>query len=86
MRTVDFTVMPDVSCARCKRHAPGLVEAPLAGSRGERVLANVCADCWATWVEESKNLINHLGIEVADPVQRRRMYPLMAEYLNLPGL
>jgi Fe-S cluster biosynthesis and repair protein YggX len=78
--------MAEVTCSRCKRRAPGLDEAPLAGARGERVLAHVCADCWASWVEESKNLINHHGIEVADPQQRRRMYPLMAEYLDLPGL
>ena len=78
--------MADVTCSRCKRLAPGLDEAPLAGARGERVLASVCADCWAEWVEESKNLINHHGIEVADPQQRRRMYPLMSEYLALPDL
>jgi Fe-S cluster biosynthesis and repair protein YggX len=78
--------MVDVTCSRCKRHAPALEVAPLAGARGERVLANVCAECWGTWVEESKNLINHYGIEVADPQQRRRMYPLMSEFLGLPGL
>lgn len=78
--------MADVTCSRCKRQAPGLNEAPLAGPRGARVLASVCADCWGAWVEESKNLINHLGIEVADPQQRRRMYPLMSEYLDLPDL
>ncbi|NCV22808.1 MAG: hypothetical protein EBV45_12820, partial [Chloroflexi bacterium] len=26
--------------------------------------------CWELWVEESKLLINHHGIEVADPQQR----------------
>lgn len=78
--------MPTVTCSRCKRHAPGLEEAPLAGARGQKVLASVCADCWGAWVEESKNLINHHGIEVADPQQRQRMYPLMAAFLDLPGL
>lgn len=78
--------MANVHCVRCRRDAPGLDDPPLAGARGAAVLANVCASCWGAWVEESKLLINHHGIEVADPQQRRRMYPLMSEFLNLPGL
>ncbi len=78
--------MAEVLCSRCGRHAPGLDEPPLAGARGATVVARVCAACWGEWVEESKLLINHHGIEVADPQQRQRLYPIMAEYLKIPGL
>ena len=46
----------------------------------------VCADCWQAWLEQSTLLINHYNIQVADPNQRRQLYPLMAEFLNIKDL
>lgn len=37
-------------------------------------------------MEQSTLLINHYGIQVADPAQRRQLYPVMAEFLNLKEL
>ena len=56
---------------------------PLAGERGTRVQQQVCEGCWQAWLEQSTLLINHYNIQVADPNQRRQLYPLMAEFLNL---
>ena len=59
---------------------------PLAGERGEKVQRQVCGDCWQAWLEQSTLLINHYNIQVADPNQRRQLYPLMAEFLNVKDL
>ena len=56
---------------------------PLAGERGLKVQQSVCGDCWQAWLEQSTLLINHYGIQVADPTQRRQLYPIMAEFLNV---
>jgi Fe-S cluster biosynthesis and repair protein YggX len=56
---------------------------PLAGERGLKVQRQICGDCWQAWLEQQTLLINHYGIQVADPTQRRQLYPVMAEFLKL---
>jgi len=63
-----------------------LSEPPLSGVRGQLVQDQVCAECWAAWLEQSTLLINHYNIQVADPTQRRQLYPIMAEFLNIKEL
>ena len=78
--------MAEVTCARCEKVGPALDHLPMAGARGTLVRSRICVPCWELWVEESKLLINHHGIEVADPQQRKRLYPIMAEFLKLQEL
>jgi Fe-S cluster biosynthesis and repair protein YggX len=47
------------------------------------VQENVCPACWSEWIEQSKLIINHYGIQVAEPSQRQQLYRVMAEFLNL---
>lgn len=75
-----------ITCVRCNKQAEGLPGAPLVGARGQAVLTQVCAACWQEWIEQSKLLINHYNIQVADPAQRRQLYTVMAEFLNLKSL
>jgi hypothetical protein len=37
-------------------------------------------------VDQSALLINHYGIQVADPTQRQRLYAVMADFLKLDSL
>ena len=75
-----------ITCARCGQKKPALPSPPLAGERGLKVQQNVCDECWKAWLEQSTLLINHHGIHVADPAQRKVLYPLMAEFLNVKEL
>jgi Fe-S cluster biosynthesis and repair protein YggX len=50
------------------------------------VQQSVCPACWDEWLDQSKNIINHYGIQVADPAQRQQLYRVMAEFLKLPGV
>lgn len=78
--------MAQITCARCGKEAEAMASAPLVGARGQAVQQNVCQDCWNEWLEQSKNIINHYGIQVADPAQRQQLYRVMAEFLNLKQL
>jgi Fe-S cluster biosynthesis and repair protein YggX len=78
--------MAQVTCVRCGKVAEALDEPPLLGARGQTVQDKICANCWSEWVEQSKNVINHYGIQVADPTQRRQLYAVMAEFLKLDTL
>lgn len=77
--------MATVSCKRCGRTAPGLPRAPLAGQLGQDVLANVCADCWKDWQNESFRLINHFGYQPVDPADRQKIYVHLREFCNMPA-
>lgn len=50
------------------------------------VWQRICAGCWQDWMQQSANLINHYGLQVANPIDRARLYEVMAEYLNLAEL
>ncbi|HEV2124078.1 MAG TPA: Fe(2+)-trafficking protein [Chloroflexota bacterium] len=78
--------MAQITCVRCGKQAEPLSTPPLAGERGTKVQQNVCPECWQAWMDQSTLLINHYGIQVADPAQRRQLYPIMAEFLNLKDL
>ena len=75
-----------MTCARCGEQREGLDAPPLVGERGRKVQEHICAACWNEWLDQAKNIINHYGIEVADPSQRKRMYGVMAEFLKLDNL
>jgi Fe-S cluster biosynthesis and repair protein YggX len=75
-----------ITCARCGQKTAPMAAAPLVGSRGEKVRRNICPACWQAWVDQSALLINHYGIQVADPAQRQRLYAVMADFLKLDTL
>ena len=78
--------MAPITCSRCGKQAEPLASPPLVGRRGQIVQENVCPECWQAWLDQSTLLINHYGIEVADPSQRQQLYAVMAEFLNLRTL
>jgi Fe-S cluster biosynthesis and repair protein YggX len=78
--------MAQITCARCGKESEQLSAPPLVGARGQKVQERICARCWQEWVDQSANLINHYGIQVADPAQRRQLYAVMAEFLHLDSL
>ena len=60
--------MPDtVHCVKLARELPGLSRQPFPGELGERILENVSAQGWELWREHSTLLINHYGLNLADP-------------------
>ncbi len=72
-----------VVCSRCEGEKPALESAPLGGSLGQRVLAEVCAECWSEWRETSARIINHYGLVLGNPGHRAQLREAMREFLGL---
>lgn len=62
----------------CRRHpdepAPALARAPFRSELGERILREICADCWRDWLQHQTLLINHFGLNPRKPESREFLY------------
>ena len=72
-----------VVCARCGEEREGLQSAPMGGAMGQRVLQNVCRECWGEWRETSARVINHYGLVLGNPSHREQLRQAMREFLGL---
>ncbi len=72
-----------VSCVRCGRVGPKLAKPPIAGELGKAVWEQVCEDCWKEWRAQSVLIVNHYGLQPADPSDRAQLYEFMKEFLTL---
>ena len=73
-----------VTCSRCHREAAGLDRRPpLPAALADRVLASVCADCWAEWEKQEVMVINELRLNFMDPKAAEVLHQRMREFLGL---
>jgi Fe-S cluster biosynthesis and repair protein YggX len=56
-----------VHCVKFNRKLPGLGGPPLPGELGERIYENVSSQAWDMWKDHVVILINHYGLNMADP-------------------
>lgn len=74
--------MPTIRCRRCGREdAQQLSRAPFRTELGERILAEICADCWADWLRRQTQIINHYGLDVRDAGARAFLYKQIEDAL-----
>ena len=62
--------MSDVTCTRCGQSREGFEKAPFPGAMGQRIVAEICRECWGQWLKQQTMLINHYGLNVMDPQAR----------------
>lgn len=55
----------------------------MGGAMGQRVLEEVCAECWSEWREQSARIINHYGLVLGNPSHRAQLGVAMREFLGL---
>ncbi len=60
-------------CNVCGNSAEALAQAPMGGAIGDRILASVCKDCWAAWLDQQARVINHYGLQLAYPDDRNEL-------------
>jgi Fe-S cluster biosynthesis and repair protein YggX len=72
-----------ISCTRCGQTKDSLDEAPVGGELGQRILIDICADCWNEWRETSARLINHYGLNLGVPDHRKELRRVMKEFLGI---
>ena len=59
-----------VHCAKLNRELEALPRRPFPGPLGERIYNEVSRQGWEMWQEQSTILINHYGLNMADPNRR----------------
>jgi Fe-S cluster biosynthesis and repair protein YggX len=59
-----------VTCTRCGQSREGFEKAPFPGAMGQRIVAEICKECWGQWLKQQTMLINHYGLNVMDPQAR----------------
>jgi Fe-S cluster biosynthesis and repair protein YggX len=70
-----------VMCQKLHRELPGLERPPIPGELGQRIYEHISAEAWEMWQEQSRLLINHYGLNLADPDARQLMRKQMEEFL-----
>jgi Fe-S cluster biosynthesis and repair protein YggX len=60
-----------VTCTRCGQSREGFEKAPFPGALGQRIVAEICKECWGLWLKQQTMLINHYGLNVMDPQARQ---------------
>lgn len=70
-----------VTCVKLKRELPGLEKPPFPGELGQRIYDNISQQAWDMWQEQSRLIINHYGLNLADPDARQILRQQMEEFL-----
>ena len=73
---------PGLRCARCGRDdAPPITVPTFLGETGQRIVAEICADCWEDWKKHQMALINHYALNVRDADARSFLSRSMEGFL-----
>ncbi len=56
-----------VHCVKFGRELPGLEKPPFPGDLGQRIYENISQQGWQLWTNQVTILINHYGLNMADP-------------------
>ncbi|MFZ0544740.1 MAG: oxidative damage protection protein [Candidatus Promineifilaceae bacterium] len=69
-----------VHCVKFNRELPGLDRPPMPGELGQRVYENISQQGWQLWMEQVTILINHYGLNMADPNAQDFLMQQMEEF------
>ena len=73
--------MADITCSRCGNTREGFERPPFPGAIGQRIVGEICKECWAGWLKQQTMLINHYGLDVMDPQARQFLMRNMSVFL-----
>ena len=74
--------MSDFRCTRCDRSEVARVASPpFPTPLGDRIVAEICADCWEEWKRRQMLLINHHGLRLHLPESREFLYENLRAFL-----
>lgn len=69
-----------VFCAKLGRELPGLDTAPFPGELGQRIYDQISRSAWAMWPAQERILMNHYGLNMADPAARKLLMEQMEQF------
>ncbi|HEX9755775.1 MAG TPA: oxidative damage protection protein [Gemmatimonadales bacterium] len=73
--------MTALTCSRCGQERDRMAFRPFPTELGKRVFEQICAVCWAEWVQYQQALINHHGLNLQDPNARTFLYENLERFL-----
>ena len=80
--------MPEiVTCSRCGQTRAGFERPPVgtSGATAERIVREICQDCWGAWLKQQTMLINHYGLNLMEPQARTFLTQNREAYLFKAG-
>ena len=69
-----------VNCVKLGRELPGLDNPPFPGKLGQRIFNEVSRQAWNLWPQQSTLIINHYGLNLADPQAQKLLMQQMEEF------
>ncbi len=69
-----------VNCAMLGEELPALPKPPFPGELGQRVYNNISKYAYRMWSERATLLINHYGLNMADPRAQEFLFQQMEEF------
>lgn len=69
-----------VFCAKLARELPGLDAPPFPGELGQRIFDQISQAAWSMWPAQERILMNHYGLNMADPAARRLLMEQMDQF------
>jgi Fe-S cluster biosynthesis and repair protein YggX len=69
-----------VYCVKLQRELPGLDKPPFPGPLGQRIYEQISKQAWDMWPAQSTLIINHYGLNMADPEARKILREQMEEF------
>lgn len=69
-----------VNCVKLGRLLPGLEQLPFPGELGQRIYDQVSQAGYALWPEQEILLMNHYGLNMADPSARELLLTQMEQF------
>jgi Fe-S cluster biosynthesis and repair protein YggX len=70
-----------VNCAKLDEELPALDRPPFPGELGQRIFENISRYAYKLWSEQATLLINHYGLNLADPRAQEFLFEQMEEFL-----
>lgn len=74
-----------VHCVKLNKDLPGLEKPPFTGELGQRIYDNVSAEAYAEWKPHLTTIINHYGLNPADPETRQVLRQQMEAFFFEKG-
>lgn len=73
--------MPALTCTRCLQTRDSQAFQPFRNELGARVFRDICAVCWAEWLQHQQRLINHYALNLREPKSREYLLEQMEQFL-----
>ena len=70
-----------VQCAKLEQELPALDRPPFPGPLGQRIFDSISKLAYAQWQDQARLIINHYGLNMADPRAQEFLFEQMEAFL-----